>query len=186
MKSAKHRTITLAATAVLMALSLTFLAPSGAILPDAEQRYLEETLPSWDAADNAWDYELDGVVGHLASAGLIDAILPTNDIAYLSTDISEPGRYPIEENFTETGYQDDTIIVEIEEDRAYDSTFHIAYVKIATPSQLRTAVSSNKYGSDPVEYFSRGMNAVVMINGDFYTDTSGGNGYVVRQGEIYR
>ena len=48
MHSAKRRLIILAALITLMALSLTFLAPSGAILPDAAQRYLEETIPSWD------------------------------------------------------------------------------------------------------------------------------------------
>ena len=183
MKSAKHRVITLATIAVLMALSLTFLAPSAAILPEAEQRYLDELLPDWDELSNAWDFNLDGTVGYVASAGLIDAILPTNDIAYLSVDASEIGRVPIQENFTETGYQDDTIIVEIVEERAYDSTFHVAYVKIATPSQLRTSVSSGKYGDTPTT-FSMAMNAVVLINGDYYTKWA--NGYIVRQGEIYR
>ncbi|MBE0601037.1 MAG: phosphodiester glycosidase family protein, partial [Firmicutes bacterium] len=84
------------------------------------------------------------------------------------------------------GYQDKTIIVEVTEEQAYGSTFHVATVKIATPSQLRTAVSSNKSERDPIEYFSRGMNAVLLINGDFYTRTSSGNGYVVRQSEVFR
>ena len=186
MNTAKRRTITLAVIAVVMALSLTFLAPSGAITPDAEQRYLEETFPDFSKAENAWDYSLDGMIGHLASAGLMDTILPTNDIAYLPVDLNEPGRFPIAENFTESGYADSTIIVEITEDHQYGSTFHVATIKIATPSQLRTAISSSKYGSHPIDYFSKGMNAIVLINGDFYTGTSSGNGYIVRQGEKYR
>lgn len=186
MKSANHRTLALAVITVLMALSLTFLAPSGAITPDAEQRYLEETLPDFLKTGDAWDYDLDGIVGYLASTSLMEAILPTNDVAYLPVDLDEYGRIPIAENFTETGYQDKTIIVEIYQERIYDSTFHIAYVKIASPSQLRTAISSSKYGSHPIDYFSKGTNAVVLINGDFYTDTSSGNGYIVRQGEIFR
>lgn len=186
MNTAKRRTVTLAAVTVLMALSLAFIAPSGAILPDAEQRYLDETLPDFEQTEDAWDYDLDGSIGYLASAGLMDAILPTNDIAYLPVDLNEPGRVPIQENFTADGYTDKTIIVEVKEEQAYGSTFHVATVKIATPSQLRTAVSSNKSERHPIDYFSRGMNAVLLINGDFYTRTSSGNGYVVREGEVYR
>ncbi|HRX09655.1 MAG TPA: phosphodiester glycosidase family protein [Candidatus Limiplasma sp.] len=185
MNTGKRRTLTLAVITVVMALSLTFLAPSGAILPDAQQRYLEETLPDFSHADNAWDYKLDGAVGYLASAGLMDAIMPTNDIAYLPITLNEPGRVPIAENFTQDGYQDSTIIVEIKHVREYDSTFHVATVKIATPTQLRTAVSNSKYGDDP-ELFSAAMNAIVLMNGDFYTKTSSGNGYIVRQTEVYR
>ncbi|MBN1776601.1 MAG: phosphodiester glycosidase family protein [Clostridiales bacterium] len=187
MKSNKLRNITLIVIAVLMALSLTFLAPSGAILPEAAARYQDEVTTDMDSED-AWDYSLFNPIGYLASTGLIDVILPTNDVAYLPLDLTEPGRVPIEENFTETGYQDDTIIVEITEERLYDSTFHIAYVKIATPSQMRTAIAG-KFGSGRTlksTVFSQSMNAVVLINGDYYTRTDSGNGYIVRQGEIHR
>lgn len=184
MNTAKRRTITLAVITVLMALSLTFLVPSGAILPDAEQRYLEETLPDFSQVKDAWDFDLDGAIGYLASAGLMEAILPTNDIANLPVDLNEPGRMPIAENFTADGYQDKTIIVEVTQDSAYGSTFHVATVKIATPTQLRTAISKSE--RHPIDYFSRGLNAVLLINGDFYTRTSKGNGYIVRQGEVYR
>ncbi len=185
MNTAKRRTITLAVITVVMALSLTFLAPAGPILPDAQQRYLQETLPDFSHTQNAWDYELNGAMGYLASAGLMDAIMPTNDISYLPLTLNEPGRVPMADNFSETGYQDPTLIVEITDQRMYDSTFHIATVKIATPSQLRTAVSNSKYG-DPPELLSMAMNAVVLMNGDFYTKTSSGNGYIVRQTEVYR
>ena len=114
-------------------------------------------------------------------------ILPVNSVSYLPLDLDEPGRLPIAENFTQTGYRDDTIIVELEETRLYDSAFHVAYVKIATPTQLRTAIAGSKFGSNRTlkpTVFSQSMNAVVLINGDYYTKTV--NGFIVRQGETYR
>jgi exopolysaccharide biosynthesis protein len=181
MQSAKRRLIILAVIVALMALSLTFLAPSGAILPDAAARYQEET-----DTEDAWDYTLGGTFGYLANAGLMDVILPVNNVAYLPLDRNEPGRLPIEANFTQTGYQDETIIVEIEQVLKYDSIFHVAYVKIATPTQLRTAVAGKLGSSRTLKptVFSRTMNAVVLINGDYYTKTV--NGWIVRQGEMYR
>ena len=118
---------------------------------------------------------------------LMDVILPVNTISYLPLDREEPGRVPVEANFTETGYQDETIIVEVETVHAYNSTFHVAYVKIATPTQLRTAIAGSRFGSSRTlkpTVFSQSMNAIVLINGDYYAKTKAG--YIVRQGETYR
>ncbi len=186
MQSANRRKILLTAAILLMAVSLPFAAPSGAILPGAAARYQDAMDTDW-AREDAWDFELAGApIGFLASAGLTDVILPVNSVSYLPLDRETPGRVPIEANFTETGYSDETIIVELETVRAYNSTFHIAYVKIATPTQLRTAIAG-KFGSSRTlkpTVFSQSMNAVVLINGDYYTKTV--NGYIVRQGEVYR
>lgn len=182
MHSAHRRIIILAVIVALMALSLTFLAPSGAILPEAAARYQDAV--DWEDSEGG-DFA-GRAIRYTASAGMADVILPVNSISYLPLDLTEPGRLPIAENFTETGYRDDTIIVELQEARQYDSTFHIAYVKIATPTQLRTAVAG-KLGSGKTlkpTVFSQSMNAVVLINGDYYVKTV--NGYIVRQGETYR
>ncbi|MFH1512067.1 MAG: phosphodiester glycosidase family protein [Bacillota bacterium] len=185
MRNANRRILVYTVIFTLMALSLTFLAPSGAILPEAAARYQEEADTEWTGGD-AWDYTLGGAVRRLASAGLTDVILPVNSVSYLPLDREEPGRVPVEENFTETSYSDETIIVELTEVRQYDSTFHVAYVKIATPTQLRTAVAGKLGSSRTLKptVFSKSMNAVLLINGDYYIDKKAG--YIVRQGETYR
>jgi exopolysaccharide biosynthesis protein len=186
MHSKQHRLILFTAILALLAFTSAFVVPSGAILSEAAARYQDESDSDWAGA-NAWDYHVhSGTVRYLASAGLSDVIMPTYNIAYLPLDREEPGRIPIEENFTATGYSDETIIVEMEEVRTHDSTFHIAYVKIATPTQLRTATAGSLGSSRTLKptVFSQSMNAIVLINGDYYTKTV--NGYIYRQGEAYR
>ena len=188
MRSANRRKILFTVILLLMAFSLSFAAPSGAILPDAAARYQENSNTDWSRRD-AWDYTLGSIpVRQLASAGLTDVILPVNSVSYLPLDGEAPGRVPIEENFTATGYSDETIIVEVDSVRAYDSTFHVAYVKVATPTQLRTAVAGGLGSGRTLKptVFSQSMNAVVLMNGDYYSKTDGGNGYIVRQGEKHR
>ena len=105
----------------------------------------------------------------------------------LPIDLFEPGNTPIAANYTESGYRDDTIIVELEQKRMYDSDVFIAYVKIATPSQLRTAVAGQKIGSSSTNHTSticQNYNGIVAINGDYFTKTKAG--YIVRMGETYR
>jgi len=186
MRSANRRLIFFAGIVVLMALSLMFAVPSGAVTLGAAARYQEDT--ELDLGSDALPLTEGLNVRYTASAGMMDAIFPVNNISYLPLDLTEPGRVPLEANFTETSYQDETIWVEIEETRAYDSAFHVAYVKIATPTQLRTAIAG-KFGSGRTlkpTVFSQSMNAVVLINGDYYTKTDSGNGYIVRQGEKHR
>ena len=69
----------------------------------------------------------------------------------------------------------------------YDSDVFIAYVKIATPSQLRTAVAGQKIGSSSTNQtttIARNYNGIAAINGDYFTKTKAG--YIVRMGETYR
>lgn len=82
-------------------------------------------------------------------------------------------------------YKDDSIYVEVHTEDISGATFHIARVKIAHPSQLRTAVaskigSSSKMGTTDM---ATKMNAVVAINGDYYTYRKAA-AFIVRQGEV--
>ena len=168
--------------AVLMAVSLTFLIPSGAVTEDAQRRYLDATYEK-EAAREASLPAPDAV---LASAVFSD-ILPAATVDALPIDLFAPGNTPVAANFTESGYRDDTIIVELEQKRMYDSDVFIAYVKIATPSQLRTAVAGQKIGSSSTNHtttISKNYNGIVAINGDYFTNTKAG--YIVRMGETYR
>lgn len=173
----------MSALAALMALSLAFLIPSGAVTEDAQARYM----------DAAWDEDAEDVFGAslkpdavLASAVFSD-ILPAAGVKALPHDLFSPGRTPAAEGFTENGYRDETIIVEMEQKRLYDSDVYIAYVKIATPSQLRTAVAGKKIGSSSTNHtstISKNYNGIVAVNGDYFTKTKAG--YIVRMGETYR
>jgi len=122
----------------------------------------------------------------LASAVFSD-ILPAANVGALEMDLFAPGSTPIAENFTENGYRDDTIIVEMEKQRMFDSDVYIAYVKVATPSQIRTAVAGKKMGSsstNKTSTISKNYNGIVAMNGDYYTKTKAG--YIVRMGDSYR
>lgn len=171
------------AALLLLALSLCFLVPSGAILPEAEWRY-QDTMPSeFDDLDEDASLRPYRV---LASAAMSD-ILPADQISALPLDLGTPGNAPKEDNYTENGYRDDSIIVEMESVRQYDCDIHIARIKIATASQLRTAIAGGKFGSNrtlKTSAFAKSFNAVVALNGDFYTQTKAG--YIIRQGEVYR
>jgi exopolysaccharide biosynthesis protein len=173
-------------TVVLMALSLALFAPSGAILPEAGQRYQEQAPLDWGEDEAAMD--VGGTLkprGILASAAISD-ILPVNDIVYLATDMATVGNAPVEANYTDVGYRDDTIIVEIQQITQDNSIYHVAYVKIATPSQLRTYVAGGltSMRTALTTTLAKSVNAVVAVNGDFYSKFTGG--YIVRQGETVR
>ena len=84
------------------------------------------------------------------------------------------------------GYQDESLTVSIETTRAYDTTITVARVKIAHPSQMRTAMA-DKYGSTRSalpRIITKRMNSVFAVNGDFFNFHT--KGYLVRHGKIYR
>lgn len=84
------------------------------------------------------------------------------------------------------GYEDETLKVRIETMRAYDTNILIAYVEIANPSQIRTAMAG-PYGSTATAAGSKlaaRANAVFAVNGDYFNYRK--SGYLVRQGKLYR
>ena len=86
-----------------------------------------------------------------------------------------PGQVPNPELYTANGYEDETIRVRMEHQEMEDGTkMHVAYVQIADPSQIRTAVGNpEKLGSTrgkAVSTIAKASNAVIAINGDNYTD----------------
>ena len=86
-----------------------------------------------------------------------------------------PGYEPKADQYTENGYEDESIRVKTEHQEMDDGTkIHIAYVQIADPSQLRTGVvNPEKLGSSKtasVSALAKKYNAVIAINGDNYVD----------------
>ena len=83
-------------------------------------------------------------------------------------------------------YSDPTLSVSIEAGRTDGGCdYWVASIKIAHPSQLRTA-AVNGFESDMVmdgRYLARRVNAVLAIDGDFFSYT--GEGYILRQGQLF-
>lgn len=101
------------------------------------------------------------------------------------TDYTAPGFVPNESNYTESVYQDASLLVEMERVWVEDSCYHVAHVKIAHPSQLRTALAG-KLGkkTNYVWNIAKNVNAVVAIGGEDLAENN--KTYTVRMGETLR
>ena len=101
---------------------------------------------------------------------------------------AEAGRPPRQEGFLPDmgGYEDGSLSVKIETMREHETNILVARVKIADPSQLRTAMATRYGGTGTAlpDKLAQRVNAVLAINGDFYSFNS--IGYLVRQGKLYR
>ena len=95
---------------------------------------------------------------------------------------STPGKKPIESCYTENGYEDDSITVEMYQEWVGTSRYNVAHVTIKDASQLRTALSApfGKKKTNKVSTIARDNNAVLAIGGDYYGNDEGG--YVVAAG----
>ena len=121
----------------------------------------------------------------------MEGALPSN-ITPLPVDLSagyvpDPDCYIAadEENGVLQGYQDDSLTVTMERVRVGDSTFNVARIKIAHPSQLRTGLENEKASrNNKISSMAKKHNAVVAIGGDFFSDSK--NGYIVRQYKEFR
>ncbi len=111
-----------------------------------------------------------------------------------------PAQPPAEENYStytdENGivhntYIDPTITVDCWRQRyqvnQYSIMAAVAKVKIAHPTQLRTALAGGQYGSTRLKpsTISKQVNAIIAINGDLY-NYSGKDTLMIRQGTVYR
>ena len=97
-----------------------------------------------------------------------------------------PGYVAKESNYTEDGYQDETLTVTMERVWIGKAQYNVARVKIADASQLRIGLAApfGKKKTNKISTIARDNHAVVAIGGDYYGNEEGG--YVVRMGEVYR
>lgn len=85
-------------------------------------------------------------------------------------------------------YEDPSLQISIEKYPWEKTVCYVARVKIAHPSQLRTASAYgfNRKQVASVQDMARRMNAVIAINGDYcYYQLSTVGSYLIRQGRVY-
>lgn len=97
---------------------------------------------------------------------------------------------PVADALSEDGlsYDDGTLSVRIEKDFLYDTNVYYIYVTITDPSQLRTAVAEPAKGkaTRKATLMAEENNAVLAINGDFYSYNKNSPGIIYRGGEQIR
>lgn len=89
----------------------------------------------------------------------------------LPLDFSVPPM-PNPAGYTETGYTDDTINVQMETREMSGTTVHVAHVQISDPSQLRTAIAGDKVTKDKTSHvitMATYNHAVIAMNGDYFS-----------------
>ena len=96
------------------------------------------------------------------------------------------GYKPDQSNYTKDSYEDASLSVKMEKRDIDGVRYDIAWIKVASPTQLRTAIAGkpNEVIAEKPGRMARKVNAVVAINGDFYTQRK--DGLIYRQGEAFR
>lgn len=96
------------------------------------------------------------------------------------------GYTPNPHGFTKHSYEDASLSVKMERRDIDGVRYDIAWIKVASPTQLRTAIAGapNEVVAEKPGRMARSVNAVVAINGDFYTQRK--DGLIYRQGQAFR
>lgn len=83
-------------------------------------------------------------------------------------------------------YDDGTLSIRIEKTVAFDTNVYYAYVRVSDASQLRTALAADYPAKTvrPVSAIAKENNAVLAINGDYFSYHR--TGVVVRGGQVLR
>ena len=100
-----------------------------------------------------------------------------------------PGMEPNPALYTENGYEDASIRVQMETREEDGVIWRIAWVEIASPTQLRTAIAGKKVTANStalVKSMADKNNAVVALNGDYYSNDPNKTTFEYRMGEKVR
>ncbi len=155
-----------------MVLSSLFVVSSPSILEDA----LWEMQDELDRAA-----EESGLVSLFVSAARAEE----TSVFSLPMDTSA-GMKPDASLFTPDGYEDASIRVQMETREEDGVVWRIAWVEIASPTQLRTAYAGKTIKKDTtglVTVMAKQHNAIVAINGDNYTNDKAKHSFIYRMGE---
>lgn len=96
------------------------------------------------------------------------------------------GYIPNPAGFTKDSYEDESVSVKMERRDINGVRYDIAWIKVASPTQLRTAIAGapNEVVAEKPGRMARKVNAIVAINGDFYVQRK--DGLIYRQGQAFR
>ena len=168
--------ILLALLCAAVVLSVPFVVSSPRLLEDAQWEIIDE-IDSLNSDDDA-----------AFLSWLIPAASAEEKQYSLPVDTT-PGMKPNPKLFTKDGYEDDSIRVQIEtrEGKKKNVIWRIAWVEIASPTQLRTAYVGKSVRADSTAYLTNivpNYNAIVAMNGDNYSNEKAKHSFVVRMGEV--
>ena len=109
------------------------------------------------------------------------------EVTPLPIDLSGGLPYAQESRKSDTLYEDESLRVEITETMVDTTRVVIARVRIADPSQLRTApaYAFDRDQTAMMTAIAQRVNAVLAINGDYYSYQAARGGYMIRQGVQY-
>ena len=200
------------ALAVLIALS-AFAVPSSNIVSEAEDAYEQAAYqaliksqptaaPTQEPVPTAEAIVAQATQGAQATATMLPTFAPTEEPAYeLPMDTYEGGYAPKEENYstidgvelpdgtttTAECYKDPSIEAICYKWRLYDSDIHIIRIKVSHASQLRTAISKEAVGNSTsvTAEMASTKNAVVAINGEYYSQREGAV-FIVKQSNVIK
>ena len=159
---------------VVMILLLPFTLPSGAMLED-EQMRLEEEM--WAQEDT----------GHLIDLLLPKALAEAPATEPLPIDFS-PGRRPNPALFTQDGYEDESITVNLQTLEEEGVVWRVAEIYLTHPSQLRTATAGGPR-SNRVAFISamaEKNNAIFATNANYMTNDPAKTSFEYRMGARVR
>ncbi len=175
MKLAVRILLSVLCAAMVLAMPFTVSAPN--LLEDAK----------WEIVDILDAGEEEGLLRFLFPAACAEEV---NEYA-LPVD-NTPGMTPNPELFTEGGYEDDSIRVQMETREGENGLiWRIAWVEIASPTQLRTGYDGKSVKSDSTELvtvMAKKYNAVVAVNGDNYSAAGEElkHSFIIRMGAVRR
>ena len=164
--------ILLSLLCAVMVVSSLFVVSSPSILEDA----------LWEIQD-----ELDSAAEESGFMSLFVASASAEETSEFSLPMdTSAGMKPDASLFTPDGYEDASIRVQMETREEDGVVWRIAWVEIASPTQLRTAYAGKTIKKDTtglVTVMAKQHNAIVAINGDNYTNEKAKHSFIYRMGE---
>lgn len=167
--------ILLGVLCAVLVLAMPFVVSAPNMLEDAR----------WEMID-ILDAEESGFLSLLIPSARAEAA--EEESAYSLPVDTSAGMKPNPDLFTEAGYEDASIRVQIENREVENGLiWRIAWVEIASPTQLRTAYFGKSVKSDTqnkISSLAPDKNAVIAMNGDNYAQEKAKHCFIVRMGEV--
>lgn len=185
----KTTTKILIAAAAVFCIIAAFLVPAGDVIA-ADNFGLMQKSASFDIEAGV---ELIGtnIVNDVMGLPTV-YVLPMNEAPAPKPSESNYSSYTDEDGVKHSVYEDETITVDCYKDKIKDEgatvIINVAKIKIAHPTQIRSAFAGGKYSTSArykCSEIATSANAVVAINGEFYN--YGNRTYtLIRNGTVYR